>query len=728
MDSKTVNLVAQRVEGPKKGQINAALDLLTDGNTIPFVARYRKEATGSLNEVQLQEINDAYDKVTALTKRQDTVIKEIDSQGKLTAQLKKRILDATDLTEVEDLYLPYKQKRRTKAQKAREHGLNPLANWLLTYPDEDLKEHAKQFVNDDVKDSASALDGAHEILAEEVSEVSTIRQWLRSYTANHAKLQTTVRKKGQEKDDGGVYKRYYDFTAPLKKLTSYQVLAINRGEKAGVLSVKFVLDETAVENYLRFRLIQGHSENDATKFVLDAAMDGYHRFIGPAIERDLHKQLTEKADDEAIKVFGDNLYHLLMQSPLRGKVVLGFDPAYRTGCKLAVLDPNGKLLKVAVIYPHQPAPKAKRDAAPQQLLDLIDQYKVEVIAIGNGTASRESVQFVSDTLKKQSRDVSFVIVNEAGASVYSASETARDEFPDLPVEKRSAVSIGRRLQDPLAELVKVDPQSIGVGQYQHDMPKKELGHALDGVVERAVNQVGVNVNTASPQLLDRIAGLNSTTAKNVVKYRNDHGSYTSREQLKDVPRLGPKAYQQAVGFLRIIGGSEPLDNTDVHPESYPVARKMMETAGVDEKTLGSSEANKKLAKLDEKQFVTDKTGSATVHDIIKDLQIPGRDLRDKMPGALLRHDVLTIDDLKPGMKLQGTVRNVTDFGAFVDVGVKHDGLVYISRLSQKFVKNPRDVVSVGDIVDVWVVKVDVSRGRIDLTMIPQKEKVSQSND
>lgn len=727
MDSKIINLVAKRVDGLKNKQINAALDLLNDGNTIPFVARYRKEATGSLNEVQLQSISDAYDKVTALTKRQDSVIKEIDNQGKLTPELKKRILSATDLTEVEDLYLPYKKKRRTKAQQAREHGLNPLANWLLSYPDDDLKAKASQFINKDVKTAEDALAGAHEILAEEVSELSTIRQWLRSYTANHAKLETSVRKKGKEKDDGAVYKRYYEFTAPLAKLTSYQVLAINRGEKEGILSVKFSLDESAVENYLRFRLIQGHAENDATKFVLDAAMDGYRRFIGPAIERDIHHQLTDSADEEAISVFGDNLYHLLMQSPLRGKVVLGFDPAYRTGCKLAVLDQNGKLLKVAVIYPHEPAPKAKRDVAAKQLLDLIEQYQVEVIAIGNGTASRESVQFVSDTLKQLSRDVSFVIVNEAGASVYSASEIARDEFPDLPVEKRSAVSIGRRLQDPLAELVKVDPKSIGVGQYQHDMPKKELGHALDGVVERAVNQVGVNVNTASPQLLDRIAGLNATTAKNVVKYRNDHGSYTSRKQLKDVPRLGPKAYQQAVGFLRIIGGSEPLDNTDIHPESYPVAREIMKAAGVDENALGTAEANKKLQQLDESQFINDKTGEETVHDIIKDLQIPGRDLRDKMPGALLRHDVLTIDDLKEGMKLQGTVRNVTDFGAFVDVGVKHDGLVYISRLAKKFVKNPRDIVSVGDIVDVWVVKVDVSRGRIDLTMIPPKDEAAEGN-
>lgn len=727
MDSQIVKRVAKRVKDIKAKQVNSALDLLTDGNTIPFVARYRKEATGSLNEVQLQSISDAYDKVEALTKRQNTVIKEIDSQGKLTDSLKQRILAADDLTTVEDLYLPYKQKRRTKAQQARQAGLTPLANWLLTYPNEDLKAHAQQFVSDDVPDAESALAGAHEIIAEEVSEVSTIRQWLRSYTANHAQLVTAVRKKGKEKDEGAVYQRYYDFTAALNKLSSYQVLAINRGEKAGVLSVKLSVDETAVINYLHFRLVQGHSENDATKFVMDAAADGYRRFIAPAIERDLRKQLTEAADTEAIHVFGDNLYHLLMQSPLRGKVVLGFDPAYRTGCKLAVLDPNGKLLKVAVIYPHEPAPKAKRDAAPQQLLDLLDQFQVQVIAIGNGTASRESVQFVSDTLKKQSRDISFVIVNEAGASVYSASETAREEFPDLPVEKRSAVSIGRRLQDPLAELVKVDPQSIGVGQYQHDMPKKELGHALDGVVERAVNQVGVNVNTASPQLLNRIAGLNSTTAKNVVKFRNDHGSYTSRKQLKDVPRLGPKAYQQAIGFLRIIGGSEPLDNTDVHPESYPVARQILKTAGLDEDELGTDLAKDKLAHLKQSQFVTDHTGAETVRDIVKALQTPGRDLRDKMPGALLRHDVLTIDDLKVGMKLQGTVRNVTDFGAFVDVGVKHDGLVYISRLAKKYVKNPREVVAVGDIVDVWVVNVDINRGRIDLTMIPPKVKVAQTN-
>lgn len=717
MDENAVNLVAKRLPDLKHHQIKAAMELLDAGNTIPFIARYRKEATGALDEVKLQSIAETAHQVTELTERKQTVLKAIQDQGKLTDQLAKEINQAEDLATVEDLYLPYKQKRRTKAQIAREQGLAPLANWILTYPEEDLSQHAAQFINDDVADAQAALDGAHEILAEAISEMVTVRGWLRSYSRNHGQLVTSVKKKGKEADENGVYQQYYDFSGAVKDLNSYQVLAINRGEKEKVINVKLVVDQETVANYLHFRLVDPHDEGPAASFVEDAYLDAYKRFLAPAIEREIRKDLTAKADSQAIKVFGENLYNLLMQAPIKGKVVLGFDPAYRTGCKLAVLDPHGKLLHVAVIYPHKPAPEKQRAAAAGQLTDLLNKYHVEMIAIGNGTASRASAAFVADVLKKLDRKCYYVIVNEAGTSVYSASQEARDEFPDLPVEKRSAISIGRRLQDPLAELVKIDPQAIGVGQYQHDLPKKELRTELDAIVERAVNRVGVNLNTASYQLLSHISGLNETIAHNIVKYRDDNGAYTSRPELKKVSRLGPKAYQQSVGFLRIIGGKNLLDNTDVYPESYPVAEKILTKAGVDSQDLGSDKANQQLKHLNWHDFVTDKAGADTVKDIFDALQKPGRDLRDTMPAPLLRSDVLTIDDLKPGMKLQGTVRNVVDFGAFVDIGVKHDGLVHISKLAKKFVDNPRKVVSVGDIVTVWVESVDQERSRIQLTMI-----------
>ena len=717
MDQQIVQLVSQQLPKLRQKQVSAALQLMDEGNTIPFIARYRKEMTGTLDEVQLQEIRDQYHHVTSLRERQETVVNKIKEQGKLTPALEKQIRVATDLQTVEDLYLPYKQKRQTKAQKAKAAGLAPLANWLLTYPDGELTTKAAEFVNDDVESPEAALTGAHEILAEAISEMVTVRAWLRNFTHNHGQLVTNLKKDGEEKDELKTYKQYYDFTGAVKDLNSYQVLAINRGEKEEVLSVKLAVDEEAVLNYLKFRLIRTKKENQATAFIEEAAADAYKRFLGPAIERELRRQLTDDADQQAIKVFGENLYHLLMQAPIKGKVVLGFDPAYRTGCKLAVLDENGKFLTKAVIYPHKPAPEKQRAAAEGEFIDLLEKYHVEMIAIGNGTASRESEQFVAAALKKIDRPVYYVIVNEAGASVYSASQEARDEFPDLHVEQRSAISIGRRLQDPLAELVKIDPQSIGVGQYQHDLPKKELSGELDAIVERAVNRVGVNLNTASYQLLSQISGLNKTIAKNIVKYRDDNGRYTNRQQLKDVPRLGPKAFQQSVGFLRIVNGENPLDNTDVHPESYPIAAAMMEKADVAVADLGTPAATKRIRQLDPAEFTTAKAGTATVNDIVASLQKPGRDLRDSMPAPLLRHDVMTIEDLKPGMQLQGTVRNVVDFGAFVDIGVKHDGLVHISKMTKKFTRDPRSVVSVGDIVDVWIDSVDLKRQRIQLTML-----------
>ena len=717
MEEETLQLVSKQLSDIRPRQIKAALRLMDEGNTIPFIARYRKEMTGTLDEVQLQAIRDEYHRVTTLRERQATVINKIKELGKLTPALEKQINSATELQEVEDLYLPYKQKRQTKAQQAREHGLAPLANWLLSYPGDDLSAKAQGFINDDVLDAESALTGAHEILAEAISEMATVRSWLRNYTAQHGQLETSVKRGGEEKDELGTYKQYYEFTSPVQKLNSYQILAFNRGEKEGIINVKITLDEEPVMNYLRFRLIKTSKKNDATAFIEEAYKDAYKRFLGPTIERELRRQLTEGADEQAIKVFGENLYHLLMQAPIKGKVVLGFDPAYRTGCKLAVLDENGKFLTKAVIYPHKPAPEKQRATAESEFIDLLEKYHVEMIAIGNGTASRESEQFVAEALKKIKRPIYYVIVNEAGASVYSASKEARDEFPDLHVEQRSAISIGRRLQDPLAELVKIDPQAVGVGQYQHDLPKKELSGELETIVERAVNRVGVNLNTASYQLLTRISGLNKTIAKNIVTYRDENGRYTNRTQLKKVPRLGPKAYQQSVGFLRIIGGENPLDNTDVHPESYQVAEKIIQVAGINVDELGTPSADDKLKKIDVKQFTDDQVGTETVTDIISSLQKPGRDLRDSMPAPLLRHDVMTIEDLKPGMKLQGTVRNVVDFGAFVDIGVKHDGLVHVSKMSKQFIHDPRAMVAVGDIVDVWIDDVDLKRQRIQLTML-----------
>lgn len=717
MDEQTLQLVSKKLPDIRFNQVKTALKLMDEGNTIPFIARYRKEMTGTLDEVQLQTIRDEYKHVTTLRDRQETVIAKINEQGKLTPALKKQIMAADELQAVEDLYLPYKQKRQTKAQKAKVAGLTPLANWVLTYPDGDLQVMAQKYISDNVPDSTTALAGAHEILAEAISEMATVRGWLRSYALNHGQVVTKLKKDGEKKDELGVYKQYYDFTSPVSAMNSYQVLALNRGEKEGVLTVKLSLDDSAVDNYLRFRLVKTTKRNQATTFIEEAYRDAYKRFLGPAIEREVRRQLTEQADTQAIKVFGENLYHLLMQAPIKGKVVLGFDPAYRTGCKLAVLDENGKFLTKAVIYPHKPASEEKRQAAEGQLIDLIEKYRVEMIAIGNGTASRESEQFVAKALKKIKRPVYYVIVNEAGASVYSASAAAREEFPDLHVEQRSAISIGRRLQDPLAELVKIDPQSIGVGQYQHDLPKKELRGELDAVVERAVNRVGVNLNTASYQLLTQISSLTKTTAKNIVHYRDENGRYTNRQQLKKVPRLGPKAYQQAVGFLRIVGGENPLDNTDVHPESYQLASKIIADNGVAVADLGTPAANDRLQRVNVEDYTNDQAGVATVTDIIASLEKPGRDLRDSMPAPLLRHDVMTIDDLKPGMKLQGTVRNVVDFGAFVDIGVKHDGLVHVSKLSKKFVKDPRTVVAVGDIVNVWIDDVDTNRQRIQLTMI-----------
>lgn len=715
MNDKIIQLLQKELTQYRGNQLTKVLELLGEGNTVPFIARYRKEMTGGLDEVQIREIEERYTYLENLEKRKEEVLRLIDEQEKLTPELKNSILVATKMQQVEDLYRPYKQKRRTKATIAKENGLEPLATWLLAFPKEDVYQKAQSFVNEAIETSEEALKGAHEILAEQFGDSATFRTWIRSYLFNKGSYVSKV--KDADKDEKGVYEMYYDFSEPINKIVSHRILATNRGEKEDILKVSLEVDETKIFDYFNRQLIQ-QPQSTAAPFIIEAYQDAYKRFIGPAIEREIRNELTEKADEQAIAIFGENLRNLLLQPPLKGKVVLGFDPAYRTGCKLAVVDATGKLLAIEVIYPHKPAAPNKRQAAGPALKNLIETHQVDMVAIGNGTASRESEQFVAEQLKDIAREVFYVIVNEAGASVYSASDTARQEFPELPVEERSAISIARRLQDPLAELVKIEPKAVGVGQYQHDVSQKRLGEQLDFVVETVVNQVGVDVNTASPQLLQHVSGLNKTTAQNIVKYREENGAFVQRNQLKKVPRLGPKAYEQAIGFLRIPGGKNILDNTGIHPESYAVAKDILALVDLSSEQLGTESAKEVLAQLNVIQTANELTvGNETVLDIIKALLQPGRDMRDEMPAPLLRKDVLSMEDLKTGMELKGTVRNVIDFGAFVDIGVKQDGLVHISKLSKTFVKHPKDIVSVGDVVTVWIDQVDVNKGRISLTML-----------
>lgn len=703
----------------RKEQIKTVLTLLEEGNTVPFIARYRKEMTGSLDEVEIREIDERYTYLEGLVKRKEEVLRLIGDQGKLTSELETAIKAASKMQQLEDLYRPYKQKRRTKATIAKENGLEPFALWLLSFPtDADVEEKAAEFINPEKKVMTiqDVLDGAHEIMAEMIGDEPIYREWIRDYTWSYGLFVTTEKK--SELDEKSVYEMYYDFSEPVKKLVPHRVLAANRGEKEGIIKVELSVDEEKIHLYLNRHIVK-NDVSPAVEYVKKAYEDSYKRFIGPSIEREIRGELTERADEQAISIFGENLRHLLLQSPLKGKVVLGFDPAYRTGCKLAIVDETGKLLAVKVIYPHKPASQVKRAAAAQEFIEFIEEYHVEMVAIGNGTASRESELFVAEQLKQVKETVYYVIVNEAGASVYSASEVAREEFPDLQVEERSAASIARRLQDPLAELVKIDPKAVGVGQYQHDVSQKKLSGQLDFVVETAVNQVGVNVNTASAPLLQHISGLNKTIAKNLVIYREENGVFTKRTELKKVPRLGPKAYEQAVGFLRIPNGINILDNTGIHPESYDTVKKLLNEADLALEELGTPEAKVRLSQLsliDLSESLT--IGQETLKDVMDALLQPGRDMRDEMPAPLLRQDVLSMEDLKAGMELQGTVRNVVDFGAFVDIGVKQDGMVHISRLSTKFVKHPTDVVAVGDVVTVWVESVDIKKQRIALTMIP----------
>lgn len=722
LNQTIIQLVQKELSDYRPKQLTTVLNLLNEGNTVPFIARYRKEMTGSLDEVQIREIEERYAYLENLEKRKNEVIRLIDEQGKLTPELETEITQSVKMQQVEDLYRPYKQKRRTKATIAKEKGLEPLALWLMQLTDGEVQSEAEKYIDKEkeVSSAEEALQGAHEIIAEQVSDNAKFRTWIRSYTYNKGMYVSQV--KDEQADEKGVYEMYYDFAEPVHKMVSHRILATNRGEKEEVLKVFLQVDEAAILAYLDRQLVKNPA-SPSSSFVREAYQDSYKRFIQPAIERELRNELTEKADEQAIAIFGENLRNLLLQPPLKGKVVLGFDPAYRTGCKLAVVDATGKVLAIEVIYPHKPAAQAKREAAGPAFIQLINQYQVDMVAIGNGTASRESELFVAEQLKSADHKAYYAIVNEAGASVYSASEIARKEFPHLQVEERSAVSIARRLQDPLAELVKIDPKAVGVGQYQHDVSQKRLAEQLDFVVETAVNQVGVDVNTASPQLLQHISGLNKTTAQNIVSYREENGEFTARTQLKKVPRLGPKAYEQAIGFLRVPGGKNILDNTGIHPESYSIAKDILMTVHLSEKELGTEEAVEKLTRLSaEKLAESLSVGEETLADILAGLTQPGRDMRDEMPAPLLRTDVLSMEDLKPGMELTGTVRNVIDFGAFVDIGVKQDGLIHISKLSKKFVKHPTDVVSVGDIVTVWIEQVDTKKGRISLTMLSPYEE------
>ncbi|MEC2105431.1 Tex family protein [Bacillus licheniformis] len=699
--------------------VESVIQLLEDGNTVPFIARYRKEQTGSMDEVQIQTISERWGYIQHLNQRKDEVIRLIDEQGKLTGQLKLDIEKADKLQEVEDLYRPFKQKRKTKATIAKSKGLEPLADFIISLPrNEDVAAEARKYINEEkeVMSAEEALEGAKNILAERISDEPEYRKWIRQETFKRGTLKSAA--KDAEADEKKIYEMYYEYEEPIQKIVPHRVLAVNRGEKEEILRASVEPPADRIQAYLEKRILQ-QKQTSAQDVLKSAIEDGYKRLIQPSIEREIRKELTEKAEDQAIHIFAENLRKLLLQPPMKGKLVLGVDPAFRTGCKLAVVDETGKMLKIDVIYPHPPV--NKKSAAIEKVKRIIEDFQIEVIAIGNGTASRETEQFIADLLKDIDRKVYYLIVNEAGASVYSASELAREEFPDLQVEERSAVSIARRLQDPLAELVKIDPKSVGVGQYQHDVSQKKLNDSLRFVVETVVNQVGVNVNTASAALLQYVAGLSKKVAANIVKKRDEIGKFTSRKELKDIPRLGAKTYEQCIGFLRVPDGDEPLDRTGIHPESYKETRELLKKLGLSTAQIGTKELQDKINELNISEAAEQLgIGEITLKDICAQLTRPERDPRDEVPKPLLKTDVLQLEDLKEGMELQGTVRNVVDFGAFVDIGVKQDGLVHISKLSHSFVKHPLDVVSVGDIVTVWVEDVDAAKGRVSLSMVKDR--------
>lgn len=690
-------------------QVEKVIELTSEGNTIPFIARYRKELTGNLDEVQIKSIIELDKSLTALSERKAAVLAKIEEQGKLTETLKKAIEDASKLADVEELYLPYKEKRRTKATIARESGLFPLARLILQNKGS-LETEAESFVCEGFETADKALAGAVDILIEALSEDVSIRSFVNREIEQHSLITSTL--KDESLDEKKIYQIYYDFSEPVRKMQGYRVLALNRGEKQGILKVHFEHNLDVMTRFVEARF------KEKNAYIQKAIQEALKKKIIPAMERRIRSELTERAEDGAISLFAQNLRNLLLVSPLKGKMVLGFDPAFRTGAKLAVVDKTGKLLTTQVIYPVPPANQTKIAQSKKDLAQLIEDFGIEIIAIGNGTASRESEAFVAEVLKDYP-DVSYVIVNESGASVYSASELARKEFPDLTVEKRSAISIARRLQDPLAELVKIDPKSIGVGQYQHDVSQKKLAENLDFVVDTVVNQVGVNVNTASPALLSHVSGLNKTISENIVKYREENGMIASRQDIKKVPRLGEKAFEQAAGFLRIPESDNFLDNTGVHPESYKAVERLLEKLDITQLDDSSKQKLQAVVIADMAEELA--IGQETLKDIIEDLLKPGRDLRDHFAAPVLRQDILDISDLSLGQKLEGTVRNVVDFGAFVDIGLHDDGLIHISQMSTTFINHPSQVVSVGDIVTVWVSKIDTERGKINLSLVAPNE-------
>ena len=717
-------------------QIQSVLKLIEEGGTVPFIARYRKEVTGGLDEEQIRAIYQEWEYGRKLAERKEDVMRLIEEKGKLTDELKEAIITSNKLSELEDIYRPFKEKKKTRATEAKRKGLEPLADYLMSFPLEgDVMEEAKKYVTLEkteelekeglvVKDENDALQGAKDIIAEMVADEAKYRRWIRNFLQNKGDLVSQV--KDEKADEKHVYEMYYDYKEPVNSIKLHRVLAINRGESEKILKVSISEDVERVIKFLNRRVIE--NENSiAVPYIEQAIDDSYRRLIKPSIEREIRAELKEKAEDQAIRIFAENLKRYLLTPPMKGKVVLGVDPAYRTGCKLAVVDTTGKVLTIDKIYPNQKnKEEVVSDERTQREIDkikaLVDRYDVEVIAIGNGTASRETESFIADTLKQVKKAVYYIIVNEAGASIYSASDLAREEFPDYAVEERSAVSIARRLQDPLSELVKIDPKSIGVGQYQYDVTQAKLNDSLNFVVETAVNSVGVNINSASVPLLQRVSGLNVKTAKVIVEYRDKNGEFRTREDIK-IKGIGPKTLEQAIGFLRIPNGDEKLDMTSIHPESYEVAEEILKKLDCTKNDIGSTELQEKIAKLNRKEFIKEfAVGEYTFNDILDALAAPLRDPRDSFEKPILRSDVLHLEDLKPGMELQGTVRNVVDFGAFVDCGVKEDGLVHLSRMSKKFIKHPLDKVSVGDIVKVWVLSVNLMKGRVELTMIPPMEE------
>ncbi|MBO1213002.1 RNA-binding transcriptional accessory protein [Staphylococcus nepalensis] len=712
MDSNLIQSIKEKYKFSSQ-QIHAVLSLLEEKNTVPFIARYRKEQTGGLDEVEIKQIDDEYQYMVNLQKRKEEVIHNIEEQGLLTTELKSDILKQTKLQRVEDLYRPYKQKKKTRATEAKRKGLEPFAQWLRKSKlDMSVEEKAMQFLNEEITDKAQAIKGAQDIIAESVSDAPKYRTKILKDTFQHGKIVT--QKKKNADDEKEIFSMYYDYSEPIKQIANHRVLAINRGEKEKVLTAKIEMDTQGIENFIRKNEIT--YQHEGSNVVGDAIKDSLKRLIMPSIEREIRGDLTEKAENHAIDVFSENLRNLLLQPPMKGKQILGVDPAFRTGCKLAVINPFGTFIAKGVIYPHPPV--NKKEEAEKTFVQFVNHYDVDLIAIGNGTASRETEQFIASMIQKHQMKAQFIIVNEAGASVYSASEVARSEFPDFQVEERSAVSIGRRVQDPLSELVKIDPKSIGVGQYQHDVNQKALEGALTFVVETAVNQVGVDVNTASRSLLQYVSGLSSTIAQNIITYREENGAIKHNKDIAKVKRLGAKTFEQSIGFLRIINGGEPLDNTSIHPESYDATYQLLKEIGFKVEDLGSDELKSALNHINLSSMATKlNIGEPTLEDIIKSLIAPNRDPRNEFDTPMLKSDVLSIEDLSPNMKLSGTVRNVVDFGAFVDIGVKQDGLVHISKLSKKFVKNPMDIVSVGDIVDVWILDIDDKKGKVSLTMI-----------